>query len=275
VSCVRKVERDTSGSSNQNSETVSFGDQPSLTRSDLRTSILAGKGRRRICRESKKKGQNLAIYLSLSVSPAALWASLDIRENVGTGVRGNPAATRGVDRNDDDDDDDDKLPAGKALRSTAGVEKARKRRKGGRREEGLEEVDVRRERECKREGGLLRHETERTWKRVDKRGDKRAPVGRARVRCGARASSAAASAVKSSPSPSPPPLTPVYALWSNREIRAACPRSLVDIHWKLHGDDGVSRRGDPAATTAAKFKFYIKDCLSEMIHIKKQKQGLN
>ncbi|KYN00802.1 hypothetical protein ALC62_08485 [Cyphomyrmex costatus] len=99
--------------------------------SDLCTSILAGKGRRRSfssCRESENKGQNLAIYLSLSVSPAALWASLDIRENVRTGVRGNPAATQGVDRNDDDDD---KLPAGKALRSTAGVEKARK---GGRRE---------------------------------------------------------------------------------------------------------------------------------------------
>ncbi|EGI69779.1 hypothetical protein G5I_01320 [Acromyrmex echinatior] len=155
--------------------------------SDLRTSILAGKGRRRICRESKKKGQNLAIYLSLSVSPAALWASLDIRENVRTGVRGNPAATQGVDRNDDDDDD--KLPAGKALRSIAGVEKARKRRKGGRRE-GLEEVDVRRERKCEREGseggGLLRHETERMWRRVDKRGDKRAPVEGTRVRCGAR-----------------------------------------------------------------------------------------
>lgn len=79
-------------------------------------------------RESEKRGQNLAIYLSLFVSPAALWASLDIRENVRTGVRGNPTATQGVDR---DDDDDDKLPAGKALRSTAGVEKAWKRRKGG------------------------------------------------------------------------------------------------------------------------------------------------
>lgn len=132
-----------------------------------------------VCRESKKKGQNLAIYLSLSVSPAALWASLDIRANVRTGVRGNPAATQGVDRNDDDDDD--KLPAGKALRSIAGVEKARKRRKGGRRE-GLEEVDVRRERKCERKGGgLLRHATERTWRRVDKRGDKRAPVEGARV----------------------------------------------------------------------------------------------
>lgn len=69
------------------------------------------------CRESEK-GQNLAVYSSLSVSPATLWASLDIRESARTGVRGNPAATRGVDR---DDDDDDKLPAGKALRSTADV----------------------------------------------------------------------------------------------------------------------------------------------------------
>jgi len=58
--------------------------------------------------------------LSLSVSPAVLWASLDIRENVRTGVRGNPAATQGVDR---DDVNDDKLPAGKTLWSTAGVEK--------------------------------------------------------------------------------------------------------------------------------------------------------
>lgn len=76
--------------------------------------------------ESQKKGQNFATYLSLSVSPATLWASLDIRENARTGVRGNPTATWGVDR--DDDDDDDKLPAGKALRRVAaGVEKARKR----------------------------------------------------------------------------------------------------------------------------------------------------
>lgn len=105
--------------------------------------------------ESQKKGQNFATYLSLSVSPATLWASLDIRENARTGVRGNPAATWGVDR---DDDDDDKLPAGKALRRVAGVEKARTRETEGwatRRGSGrpTERRKREREREEVREGG--------------------------------------------------------------------------------------------------------------------------
>lgn len=103
-----------------------------------------------ICRESEKKGQNLAICLSLSVSAAALWASLDIRGSARTGVRGNPAATRGVDR----DDDDDKLPAGKALRGTADTERARRRDvgEGGRRESGGRPTE-RRERKCEKGTG--------------------------------------------------------------------------------------------------------------------------
>lgn len=100
------------------------------------------------CRESEKKGQNLAICLSLSVSAAALWVSLDIKGSARTGVRGNPAATRGVDR---DDDDDDKLPAGKALRGTADTERARRRDvgEGGRRESGGRPTE-RRERKCEK-----------------------------------------------------------------------------------------------------------------------------
>lgn len=88
----------------------------------------------------------MASYLSLSISSAALWASLDIRENVRTGVRRNPAATRGANR---DDDDDDKLPAGKALRSMAGVERTRKRRVND--EGGSERATERREEEVREE----------------------------------------------------------------------------------------------------------------------------
>ena len=60
----------------------------------------------------EEEGSELSdLSVSFRLASAALWASLDIRANVRTGVRGNPAATQGVDRNDDDDDD--KLPAGK------------------------------------------------------------------------------------------------------------------------------------------------------------------
>lgn len=102
------------------------------------------------CRESEKKGQNLAICLSLSVSAAALWVSLDIRGSARTGVRGNPAATRGVDR---DDDDDDKLPAGKALRGTADTEREHVGETWGRvGDESLEEGRRRDERGSARRG---------------------------------------------------------------------------------------------------------------------------
>ncbi|TGZ48753.1 Uncharacterized protein DBV15_06803, partial [Temnothorax longispinosus] len=133
-------------------------------------------------RESEKRGQNLAIHLSLSVSPAALWASLDVRENGFAEIpqrHGESTETMTTTTNSQ---------RGRHSGISGRREKARERR-GRVGDERVWKTQHQRDgrRKCEREGPkgeatASRDGGERTWRRVDKRGDKRAPVEGARVR---------------------------------------------------------------------------------------------
>lgn len=97
----------------------------------------------------------MAIY----PSPSGAAAALDIRgSDWNTGVLGNPAATRGVDRDDDDDgDDNDETLSGKGILQEHGRRDEVAGRRVGERPEGVWKADRRGKRAWK-SGGEDRRE---------------------------------------------------------------------------------------------------------------------